>query len=83
MRNVVRSLAVSVILAVPVFGADVREATIADLRAALEARRVTSRELVRQSLARIALYEDRLNATLAVNPKALDEAAARDRERAQ
>jgi amidase len=53
------------------------------MRQALEQRRVTSRELVRQSLARIAVYEDRLNATLYVSPKALDEADARDRERAQ
>ena len=43
---------------------------------------VTSRELVAQSLARIATYEDRLNATLAVNPKAIEEAEALDRERA-
>ena len=61
---------------------DVREATIADLRKALEARRVTSRDLVLQSLARIALYEDKLNATITVNPNALAEADARDRERA-
>src|SRR5690349_947097 len=61
---------------------DVREATIADLRQALAARRVTSRELVLQSLARIALYEEKLNAVMAVNPNALAEADARDRERA-
>lgn len=61
----------------------VREATISEMKAALEQKRVTSRELVLQSLARIALYEDRLNAVMAVNPKALEEADARDRERAQ
>jgi amidase len=61
----------------------VREATIAQMQAALAARRVTSRELVLQSLVRIALYDDRLHATLAVNPRALEEADARDRERAQ
>ncbi len=44
---------------------------------------VTSRQLVEQYLMRIAMYEDRLNATLAVNPKALEEADALDRERAQ
>ena len=44
---------------------------------------VTSRQLVEQYLIRIATYEDRLNATLAVNPKALEEADALDRERAQ
>src|SRR6185436_1174144 len=57
------------------------EATIADMRTALQKRRVTSREIVTQSLARIATYEDRLRATLYVNPHALDEADARDRER--
>src|SRR6185436_597105 len=57
------------------------EATIADMRTALQKRRVTSREIVTQSLARIATYEDRLRATLYVNPHALDDADARDRER--
>src|SRR6185436_14739675 len=51
------------------------------MRTALQKRRVTSREIVTQSLARIATYEDRLRATLYVNPHALDEADARDRER--
>jgi amidase len=58
------------------------EATIPDMRRAMEDGTVTSRELVVQSLARIATYEDRLNATLAVNPKAIEEAEALDRERA-
>ena len=59
------------------------EATIAGMRSAMEQRRTSSRELVQQSLTRIALYEERLNAVLAVNPRALDEAEARDRERQQ
>ncbi len=42
---------------------------------------VTSRELVEQYLVRIATYEDRLNAVIAVNPRALEEADALDRER--
>jgi amidase len=58
------------------------EATIPDMRRAMEDGTVTSRELVVQSLTRIATYEDRLNATIAVNPKALEEAEALDRERA-
>jgi amidase len=58
------------------------EATIPDLQTALAEHRVTSRELVLQSLVRIATYNDRLNATLFVNPRALEEADARDRERA-
>jgi len=62
---------------------EIVEATIPEMQAALKARRITSRELVLRHLARIATYEDRLNAVLAVNPKALEEADRLDRERAQ
>jgi len=58
------------------------EATIADMRSALDARRVTSVEIVRQYLARIATYEDLLHAALHVNRHALSEAEVLDRERA-
>jgi amidase len=58
------------------------EATISDMQRAMERGRVTSREIVQESLTRIALYEDRLNAVIAVNPRALAEADERDRERA-
>src|SRR5689334_14389620 len=58
------------------------EATIPEMRAAMEQGGVTSRELVRQYLTRIATYEDKLHAALTVNPRALEEAEARDRERA-
>jgi len=58
------------------------ETTIADLRTALEQRRTTSVEIVTQYLNRIATYEDKLHAALTINPDALKEAAARDRERA-
>ncbi|HEX8154923.1 MAG TPA: amidase family protein, partial [Thermoanaerobaculia bacterium] len=57
------------------------EATIPQMQEALRSGRVTSRELVLQSLVRIATYEDRLNAIITVNPKALEEADARDAER--
>ncbi len=59
------------------------EATIPEMQAALAQGRVTSRELVQRYLQRIGTYEDRLHAAITVNPKALDEADARDRERAQ
>jgi amidase len=58
-------------------------ATIPEMQGALKEKRVTSRELVTQYLLRIALYNRRLNAVITVNPKALDEADVRDRERAQ
>jgi amidase len=57
------------------------EATIPEMQAALKSGRVTSRELVTQSLIRIATYEDRINAIMTVNPNALKEADERDRER--
>src|ERR1041385_7630216 len=59
------------------------EASIADLRTALEQGRVTSRRLVELYLQRIALYEDKLNAVITVNPHALELADERDRERKQ
>jgi amidase len=58
------------------------EASITDMQRALQQHRVSSHELVQQSLTRIALYEDRLNAIIYVNPRAFEEADARDRERA-
>ena len=59
------------------------EASISDMRTALEQGRVTSRELVTRYLERIATYEDKLHAALTVNRNALQEADALDRERAQ
>src|SRR5260370_34354158 len=59
------------------------EATIPEMRTAMEQGRVTSRELVTQYLTRIAFYEDKLHAAITVNRHALEEADERDRERAQ
>ena len=64
---------------------DVLEKTIPELQAAMEDGVVTSRQIVTQYLARIAAYDDRgpaLNAMIALNGRALDEADALDRERA-
>jgi amidase len=57
------------------------DASIDQMRLAMEQGRTTSREIVSQSLHRIASYEDRLNAVITVNPRALAEADQRDRER--
>jgi amidase len=59
------------------------EATISDMRTALERKRITSRELVNQYLIRIAVYDHRLHAAISINPNALKEAEQLDRERAQ
>jgi amidase len=59
------------------------EVGIPELQKAMTEGRVTSRQLVIEYLTRIALYEDQLKAIITVNPKVLEEAEARDRERAQ
>ena len=58
------------------------EAGIPDLQKALADGRLTSRQLTVEYLTRIALYEDQVKAIITVNPKVLEEADARDRERA-
>ena len=65
---------------------DVLERTIPQLQAAMEAGRVTSRQVVAQYLARIEAYDRRgpaLKAMISINGGALDEAAALDRERVE
>src|SRR5688500_16418475 len=59
------------------------EASISDMRDAMAQGRVTSRQIVQQSLDRIARYEARLNAVITLNPRALAEADALDRERSR
>src|SRR5258708_12404026 len=63
---------------------DVFETSIPDLQAALSSGKITSRQLVQAYLARIAAYDQagpRLNAIVTLNPRALAEADALDRER--
>ena len=59
------------------------ESTIGEMQSAMQQRRITSRGIVQQYLDRIAMYEDRLNAVITLNPRALADADERDRERAQ
>jgi amidase len=66
---------------IPSPGFSIVEASIDDMRLAMEQGRTTSRDIVSQSLVRIATYEDRLNAAITINPRALAEADERDRER--
>ncbi|MCZ9884489.1 amidase [Arthrobacter sp. B2a2-09] len=65
---------------------DVVEASIAQLRAALEARKVTSEELTQAYLDRIEAYDRNgitLNALVVMNPEALADARASDERRAR
>ena len=59
------------------------EASIAQMRAAMEDGAITSHELVALYLARIGMYEDKLHCIITVNPRVFEEADERDRERAQ
>ena len=54
---------------------DVVEATIGDVQAAIHDGTTTCREVVERHLARIAAYEDAINAITVLNPRALDRAA--------
>src|SRR5687767_11421936 len=65
---------------------DVFEKTIAELQAAMVAGTVSSARLVELYLRRIEAFDrngPRLNAVLALNPRAIEEARALDRERRQ
>jgi len=64
-------------------GFDVVEAGIAEMQQAMAEGRITARELVEKHLVRIALYEEKVNAVMAVNPNALAEADRLDAERAR
>jgi len=63
-------------------GFDVAEATIYDMQGAMQRGRVTSKELVLQSFARIAFYKSMLNPTISLYQGAIAEAEQRDVERA-
>ncbi|MGH7551661.1 MAG: amidase, partial [Longimicrobiales bacterium] len=65
----------------PSSGFDVHEATIADLQAALAARRVTSVQLVDAYLARIRAYDPALASIIRLNDAARSEAGRLDAER--
>ena len=63
---------------------EVTEATVADLQRAMNSGKASSVEITRAYLARIAAYDHagpQLNAIIRVNPRALQDAAARDAER--
>jgi amidase len=59
------------------------EASLADLRRAMERRQLTSRQITQQYLDRIARYDAALRAVITLNPRALEDADERDRERAR
>jgi amidase len=61
---------------------NVVEATIPAMERAMESHQLTSHDLVVSYLTRIALYDKRINAAITINPRALEEADARDAERA-
>src|SRR6266850_8238568 len=64
-------------------GFDVAEATIYDMQGAMQRGRVTSKELVLQSFARIAFYKTTLNPVISLYRDAIAEAEQRDLERAR
>ncbi len=86
MTRILSLLALAVLVSVSISARppsfSIVEATIPAMQQAMAEGRVTSRDLVALSLQRIAIHEDRLNAIITVNPRALEQAEALDRERA-
>ncbi len=64
-------------------GFDVTEATISDMQLAMRHNRVTSKELVLQSFARLAFFKALLNPSISLYYGAIEEAEQRDIERAR
>jgi len=60
---------------------DLQTATIADINAAFDAGALTSEQLTKLCLARIAAYEPKLHAVITLNPNAIETAKALDAER--
>jgi amidase len=65
----------------PLRGLDLDAVTIPELQERMDDGSLTAVELMRAYLDRIAAVDDELGAVLSVNPHALDEAAASDRDR--
>ena len=83
MKRLILSLCLGAVAAAGAERFSVVEASISDMRSAMEQGRVTSHDLVMQYLSRIGMYEDKLHCVITANPHALQEADERDRERAQ
>src|SRR5215218_8639985 len=60
---------------------ELAEATVADINAAMQAGRLTSRGLVEKYLANIKAFDGKLNSVIELNPEALAIADAMDKER--
>ena len=65
----------------PLRGLDLEELTIPELQQRMDAGRLTAVQLTRAYLARIDAVDDELGAVLSLNPRALDDAQASDRQR--
>ncbi len=67
----------------PTTSFSVIEASIPEMQAAMTRGEVTSKQIVEQYLARIEKYEDQLNTAVSINPNAIAQAEALDKERAE
>ncbi|HYR85401.1 MAG TPA: amidase family protein [Terriglobia bacterium] len=86
IRSLIAFGIVAMLLAAQTSSFEVQEATIADIHAALQARRLTCVQLVQKYLDRIAAYDKKgpaINAIITINSNALVDARAMDAEIAQ
>src|SRR5437899_3017336 len=83
MRSLVTFVIAAMLIPPQTSNFEVQEATIADIHAALQARRITCVQLVKKYLDRINTYDKKgpsINAIITVNSKVLDDARATDVE---
>ena len=83
MRSLITLVIAAMLMTPQTSNFEVQEATIADIHAALQARRITCAQLVQKYLDRINTYDKKgpaINAIITVNSKVLDDARAMDAE---
>src|SRR5262245_36449098 len=83
MPSLITLVIAAMLIALQASDFEVQEATIADIHAALQARRITCAGLVQKYLDRIQAYDKKgpaINAMITVNSKALNDAHAIDQE---
>src|SRR2546427_1299979 len=83
MRSLITLVIAAMLMTPQTSNFEVQETTIADIHAALQARRITCAQLVQKYLDRINTYDKKgpaINAIITVNSKVLDDAREMDAE---
>lgn len=84
LKKVLLTMCATSLFAAPAFASpDIFEKGVPDLTAQMQDGRLTSEALTKYYLQRIKVYDGCLNSMITINPKALEDAAQKDAERAK